>query len=93
MKKAFLAFPEQSELLLSELQRRFGIKQKPAAVYGDLFYFEDLPETSAPDAPSPSQTIKPYWARTIMEEPFFLNLLLQYSEKRLFCSFKKMLCI
>ena len=73
MKKAFLAFPEQSELLLSELQRRFGIKQKPAAVYGDLFYFEDLPETSAPDAPSPSQTIKPYWARTIMEEPFFLN--------------------
>ena len=61
--KAFLSFPEQAELLLSELKNRFNISAKADAVYGDLFYFENLP------APS----IIPYWARTIMLEPFILN--------------------
>ena len=38
MKKnlAFLAFPEQSELLISELKGRFGIEQAPHERYGDL---------------------------------------------------------
>ena len=39
---AFLAFPEQAELLISELAGRFGITQKPDARYGDLLYFENL---------------------------------------------------
>ena len=40
--RAFLAFPEWSEVLLSELKNRFGITVSPSARYGDLFYFEDI---------------------------------------------------
>ena len=39
---AFLAFPEQAELLISELAGRFGITRKPDNRYGDLLYFENL---------------------------------------------------
>ena len=39
---AFLAFPEQAELLISELAGRFGITQKPDNRYGDLLYYENL---------------------------------------------------
>lgn len=65
MKIAFLPFPEQSELLISELATRFGITQKPTSSYGDLIYFEDL--TGLPEGEYP------YWARTTMLEPFFLK--------------------
>ena len=59
---AFLAFPEQSELLISELAGRFGITRKPDARYGDLLYFEKLEISGLP-----------YWARTVMLEPFILK--------------------
>ena len=59
---AFLAFPEQVEMLLSELAGRFGITKAPTKRYGDLLYYENI------DIPS-----MPYWARTIMLEPFFLK--------------------
>lgn len=71
MNIAFLAFPEQAELLLSELKERYGIKQKPSKVFGELYYYEDFPELSASDAAFPSEPVRPYWARTIMLEPFF----------------------
>lgn len=64
MNIAFLSFPEQTELLVSELKGRFGITEKPSARYGDLLYFENL---SLPEAPVP------YWSRTTMLEPFFLD--------------------
>ena len=55
---AFLAFPEQVELLISELAGRFGINRKPDQRYGELLYYENL------DIPA-----MPYWARTVMLEP------------------------
>ena len=61
---AFLAFPEQAELLISELAGRFGITQKPDARYGDLLYFENL---ALPEGQFP------YWTRTVMLEPFFVK--------------------
>ncbi|MCR5187558.1 MAG: SAM-dependent methyltransferase [Treponema sp.] len=64
MKIAFLPFPEQTELLISELETRFNIKQKPSARYGQLLYYEDFPDLKGS---------YPYWARTVMLEPFFLN--------------------
>lgn len=64
MKIAFLPFPEQTELLVSELKGRFNITQKPTARYGDLLYFENLDLDIAPN---------PYWSRTTMLEPFFLD--------------------
>ena len=63
-KLALLSFPEQSELLLSELAGRFGIRQKPDARYGDLFYYENL---------ELKEGWYPYWARTVMLEPFFVK--------------------
>ena len=62
--RAFLAFPEWSEVLLSELKNRFGITVSPSARYGDLFYFEDLPD---------AEEVLPYWARTVMLKPFILT--------------------
>ena len=59
---AFLAFPEMAELLLSELKNRFGILQSPSKKYGDLIYFEGI-----------DLSIRPYWASTIMLEPFILE--------------------
>ena len=64
MKIAFLAFPETSELLISELKGRFNITQKPTARYGDLLYFEDL---------NTQETPVPYWASTTMLEPFIMH--------------------
>lgn len=64
MKIAFLPFPEQTELLISELETRFNINLKPRARYGQLLYYEDFPDLKG---------VYPYWARTVMLEPFFLN--------------------
>lgn len=64
---AFLAFPEQTELLISELAGRFGITRKPDARYGDLLYFENL---DFGNTEGMSETRLPYWARTVMLEPF-----------------------
>ena len=51
-----------AELLISELAGRFGITRKPDARYGDLLYFENLKISGLP-----------YWARTVMLEPFILK--------------------
>ena len=62
---AFLAFPEQADLLLSELKNRFGFEDLPDERYGELLYFADKQrflEQSAGEYP--------YWARTVMTEPF-----------------------
>lgn len=62
--KVFLAFPEMSKILLSELQERFNVENSPHSQYGDLFYFseKDLPKNCVP-----------YFAKDIMEEPFLLS--------------------
>jgi len=65
---AFLAFPEQAQLLLSELKNRFSFEQSPSQTYGDLFYFENKADFLAA-----SKGKLPYWARTVMEEPFILS--------------------
>ena len=76
---AFLAFPEQVELLISELAGRFGITRKPDARYGDLLYFENLEFDSGNNSGSNnsssgmSENRLPYWARTVMLEPFILK--------------------
>lgn len=64
----FLAFPEMSELLISELRSRFGFNQKPANRYGELIVFDD--KKAYLEA---SGGAFPYWARTVMEEPFILH--------------------
>ena len=60
--QAFLAFPDQAPLLLSELSERLKVNQKASNIYGDLYYFHDL-----------SLQNLPYWARTCMLEPFILH--------------------
>lgn len=65
---AFLAFPEQTELLSSELARRFNFTKKPSARYGDLFYFDSKIEFY-----ETSKNQNPYWACCVMEEPFILH--------------------
>ncbi len=67
---AFLAFPEMAELLISELAGRFGITRKPDARYGDLLYFENI---DFGEADGMSESRLPYWARTVMLEPFILK--------------------
>ncbi|MCQ2583038.1 MAG: SAM-dependent methyltransferase [Treponema sp.] len=65
---AFLPFPEQKELLLSELRNRFNFTQKPSEQYGDLLYFENK------DAFFEASNFNyPYWARTVMINPFKLS--------------------
>lgn len=65
---AFLSFPEQSELLISELKGRFSFNEKPFKRYGELIYFENK-ETYM----NASEGLFPYWARTTMEAPFLLH--------------------
>lgn len=62
--KAFLAFPQMSNILLSELTERFGVKSNPKNQYGELFYFSnnDLQKNCIP-----------YFSKDVMEEPFLLN--------------------
>ncbi len=65
---AFLAFPEMSELLISELRNRFGFNQKPSNRYGELIVFEDKAAFL-----QASGGKFPYWSRTVMEEAFILH--------------------
>ena len=71
MKIAFLSFPQTVSILLTELEKRFYIKQKPTKQYGELLYFENLDENCLKDANGITQY--PYWAKTVMTEPFFLH--------------------
>ena len=65
---AFLAFPEQNELLRSELRGRFNFTKAPSQVYGDLLYFETRDANAGG-----GESELPYWARTAMLEPFILK--------------------
>lgn len=60
--KAFLAFPEMQNLLLSEIETRFCTDLKPEKTYGELLYFSQW-----------NFDFFPYWASTVMEEPFILH--------------------
>ena len=65
---AFLAFPEMTGLLLSELKGRFNFTSKPTQTYGELLYFEDFP---VQQLKNPGDF--PYWARTTMLEPQIMD--------------------
>lgn len=60
---AFLPFIDQKEMLLSELQNRFGFDCSNAVYYGDLIYFSDYDKSIG----------IPYWARCVMLEPFIVH--------------------
>ncbi|MCR5698900.1 MAG: SAM-dependent methyltransferase [Treponemataceae bacterium] len=63
MPVAFLAYPEMSQMLVSELKSRFNMELSDFTVYGDLFYTENV---------SPFACEKyPYWARTTAINPKF----------------------
>ena len=61
--KAFLAFPEMMNMLKSELSRRLDYDTSSSKEYGDLLYCPDYPEEKE----------EPYWASTVMREPFALE--------------------
>ena len=76
---AFLAFPEQTELLRSELRGRFNFTNAPSQVYGELLYFEtneffgvNIAENQNEQTPAGEVELL-YWARTAMLEPFILK--------------------
>ena len=71
MNIAFLSFPQSVSILLSELEKRFGITQKPTKQYGELLYFEDFNEKLLQNSEGITQY--PYWAKTTILEPFFLH--------------------
>ena len=61
---AFLAYPEMSGMLKTELSGRLGFDSKPTAQYGDLIYYEDFVPS---DVNNPDSF--PYWSRCTMLEP------------------------
>lgn len=71
MNIAFLSFPQSVSILLSELEKRFDITQKPTKQYGELLFFEDFNENLLKNSEGITQY--PYWAKTTMTEPFFLH--------------------
>ena len=60
---AFLAYPEMSQMLISELKSRFHVELSSFTVYGDLFYTET-------DEVFVNGKF-PYWARTTLINPKF----------------------
>lgn len=64
----FLSFPEQSELLKSELKNRFNFDEKAEETYGDLLYYSDKSAFL-----QKSEGATPYWARTTLLNPFILH--------------------
>lgn len=80
---AFLAFPEMREILVSELSERFNYGTVASAStikgtvfraeniewYGDLLYCPDF----VPEKDENGGYILPYWAKTVMLEPFVLH--------------------
>ncbi|MCR4955034.1 MAG: SAM-dependent methyltransferase [Treponema sp.] len=76
---AFLSFPEQIELLRSELRGHFNFTKTPNQVYGELLYFETSDffcgnkAENQNEQTSASAVELPYWARTAMLEPFILK--------------------
>ncbi|MCF0241742.1 MAG: SAM-dependent methyltransferase [Treponema sp.] len=70
--RAFLAFPEKSGFLESELQGRFGISPVADKIYGDLYYYSKDSLRSRKFSERASKVV-PYFACTVMEEPFILH--------------------
>lgn len=81
--RAFLAFPETEAFLDSELRERFALNSASPLIkhYGSLsFYPADVlsaaKATSAKATSAKATSAKalcPYWASTVMEEPFILR--------------------
>lgn len=69
---AFLAFPEQTELLKSELKNRFNFETRPENVYGELLYYPDKSDFMKKSEEC-SSGATPYWARTTLLSPFILH--------------------
>ena len=65
---AFLAYPDMTGMLQTELSGRLHFNSKPAAVYGELLYYSDFPVDSVK---TPDDL--PYWARSAMLKPRILN--------------------
>ena len=70
--RAFLAFPEKSGFLESELSGRFSVSPVADKIYGDLYYYSKDSLHSA-KLPSGCSEVVPYFARTVMEEPFIIH--------------------
>ncbi|MEE0132507.1 MAG: hypothetical protein U0I22_01750, partial [Treponema sp.] len=70
----YLAFPNQAEFLLSELENRFHLTKElleKAHRYENLFIFEPH---HLPDNFRDSQNVpQPYWCSTILLEPQIIN--------------------
>ena len=81
---AFLPFDEMDPLLISECEKRFGLKIDSCERWGDFFY---LPDFSLDDLKSASEKNEdgsekiyrfdsakiPYWCRCAMVEPFKIH--------------------
>ena len=65
---AFLAYPDMTGMLQTELSGRLHFNSKPAAVYGELLYYSDFPVDSVK---TPDDL--PYWARSAMVKPRILD--------------------
>ena len=65
---AFLAYPDMTGMLQTELSGRLHFNSKPAAVYGELLYYSDFPVDSVK---TPDDL--PYWARSAMLKPRLLD--------------------
>lgn len=65
---AFLAYPDMTGMLRTELSGRLHFNSKPAAVYGELLYYSDFPVDSVK---TPDDL--PYWARSVMLKPRILD--------------------
>lgn len=65
---AFLAYPDMTGMLQTELSGRLHFNSKPAAVYGELLYYSDFPVDSVK---TPDDL--PYWARSAMLKPRILD--------------------
>lgn len=65
---AFLAYPDMTGMLRTELSGRLHFNSKPAAVYGELLYYSDFPVDSVK---TPDNL--PYWARSAMLKPRILD--------------------
>lgn len=71
---AFLAFPEMKNLLVSELNDRFGLdvsefESASSKWFGDLLYLPDF----VPQKDEKGDFVLPYWARTCCLNPFILH--------------------
>lgn len=64
----FVAFPNQKELLLSEIKNRFNYKTEPSEIFGNLIFFENRESFL-----NASKNKFPFWARTVLKNPFAFN--------------------